>query len=883
MGQQFKSVYLNDQMATSDQKSTTLAFGDKDLDLYSQVKDLSSVEIRELLGSNTYSGLEKKAQMEGRSLNSYCLYLLRKALKNNHQSTDLDQQLINPIHTTFRGGIGDPLHNWYPYLEGYSPDFVTAIIDRYLSTAKSIYDPFSGSGTTPIAVALRGISASYSEVNPVMQIVSEAKISARQLSATHHLEVISNLNKISENLEQLVEGLPVDTLLDTTYKACFGNSKFFDEATYNDVLKLRTYADILGATSPTTAKFFTVAILRALVPASLLQRSGDLRYKTAKEIANKKVSLIPEIKKNITMMAQDLEKVNSIDVKPILLTENAKNIGKLPKLNIDGVVTSPPYLNGTNYFRNTKVELWFIRGISEAKDLTAYRARAVTAGINDVTNRYKIEKLSDNLQNLVSELETKSYDQRIAKMVHYYFIDMIKIFKGLTKHLTKGAVVAIDIGDSIYSNVHVPTDAILKELLTGIGYELVEDVTLRKRTSRNGGQALKQVLLVFKYVGRSQTKSIKKRNLPVWESFKNEQPHHTLPYSKRNWGNSLHSLCSYQGKMKPSLAYFLIKSFTKPGDRMLDPFVGVGTIPFEGALNGVQTFGFDISPAALVISQAKLGNVDAISCEHILNELEGWIKGKRFTNTEFESAARFGYNRKLAEYYNKDTLGEILSARNYFKQVGSLDDNHALVMSCLLHILHGNRPYALSRRSHGITPFAPSGDFEYRELMPRLRVKVRKSINVDPGTSYVPGKTYFQDITASWPAEVDDLDSIITSPPFFDSTRFYQANWLRLWFAGWNDEDFKLKPKIFIDEKQKKSFDVYETIFRQSRERLKEGGHLVLHLGKSKKSDMAAELAVRAKPWFNVIDVFSENVDHTESHGIRDKGTVTEHQFLILG
>src|SRR5690606_12113537 len=113
-----------------------------------------------------------------------------------------------------------------------------------------------------------------------------------------------------------------------------------------------------------------------------------------------------------------------------------------------------------------------------------------------------------------------------------------------------------------------------------------------------------------------------------------------------------------------------------------------------------------------------------------------------------------------------------------------------------------------------------TGEFEYRALMPRLRAKVEKSLNIDLGNSYIPGKVYFQDITASWPAEVDDLDSIITSPPFFDSTRFYQANWLRLWFAGWNDDDFKLKPKIFIDEKQKKSFDVYETIFRQSRERL---------------------------------------------------------------
>ena len=45
---------------------------------------------------------------------------------------------------------------------------------------------------------------------------------------------------------------------------------------------------------------------------------------------------------------------------------------------------------------------------------------------------------------------------------------------------------------------------------------------------------------------------------------------------------------------------------------------------------------------------------------------------------------------------------------------------------------------------------------------------------------------------------------------------------------------------------------------------------------------MASELTKVAKFWFNVCDLFEENVTHTESHGVRDKGRVTGHQFLIL-
>jgi hypothetical protein len=203
-------------------------------------------------------------------------------------------------------------------------------------------------------------------------------------------------------------------------------------------------------------------------------------------------------------------------------------------------------------------------------------------------------------------------------------------------------------------------------------------------------------------------------------------------------------------------------------------------------------------------------------------------------------------------------------------------------MASLMHILHGNRPYALSRRSHPITPFAPTGEFEYRPLLPRLTAKVMKSLEVGRPEGFAEGEMVFQDATSWWPQHIDELDAIITSPPFFDSTRFHLANWMRLWFAGWSENDFRERPLAFVDERQKADFSIYEPIFRQARDRLKPGGVLVLHLGKSRKCDMAAALERIARPWFRVADCFAESVGHCESHGIRDKGTVGEHQYLVL-
>lgn len=76
--------------------------------------------------------------------------------------------------------------------------------------------------------------------------------------------------------------------------------------------------------------------------------------------------------------------------------------------------------------------------------------------------------------------------------------------------------------------------------------------------------------------------------------------------------------------------------------------------------------------------------------------------------------------------------------------------------------------------------------------------------------------------------------------------------------------------------------DIYKNVFRQARERLKQGGVFVMHLGKSDKCDMAAELSTVSKPWFKVSDIFDESVQHCESHGFRDKGSTKSHQYLVL-
>ncbi len=194
--QKFKAIYFPDfKERDTKSKSFTLAFSPNDSDLLSAVRHLSSHEIREKLGVSTFGDLEDKAQSEGLPMNRYCLWSLKKEIGEQKD------EKLNPIHTTFQSSKQSPLQSWFPYLEGYAPEFVRHVIDKYVPEgAKVIYDPFSGTGTTPLVATASGYTAYYSEVNPLLQFLTQVKAKARNIKSRGKL--IASLERLATNCER---------------------------------------------------------------------------------------------------------------------------------------------------------------------------------------------------------------------------------------------------------------------------------------------------------------------------------------------------------------------------------------------------------------------------------------------------------------------------------------------------------------------------------------------------------------------------------------------------------------------------------------------------------------------------------------------------------
>lgn len=360
-------------------------------------------------------------------------------------------------------------------------------------------------------------------------------------------------------------------------------------------------------------------------------------------------------------------------------------------------------------------------------------------------------------------------------------------------------------------------------------------------------------------------------------------PYRQPPYASRNWGGLLHSLCSYQGKLKPAIAHFLVRWFTTPGDTVLDPMAGVGTIPLEARLQRRVGLAGDLSELAAVVSRAKLEAFSADEVAAVMTDLGQAVANPDASDATLiaEEHGAFGLNGPIEDYFEGQTLREILLARRFFRsRLMDPSPCEAIVLTSLLHILHGNRPYALSRRSHPVTPFKPSGPAEYRPLiagLARRLERVVEPLSALPST----GHAYRADYEAL-PLAPGSIDAVITSPPFAQSLRFFSTNWMRLWFCGWGPNEFRRRPDEFLERKQRTNFEEpYRGFLEAMHQLLRPGGLLIMHLGETRRLNMAEQIAPLLEGRFELIHIGRECVAHTESHGLTDKGATLAHGFVF--
>jgi len=83
-----------------------------------------------------------------------------------------------------------------------------------------------------------------------------------------------------------------------------------------------------------------------------------------------------------------------------------------------------------------------------------------------------------------------------------------------------------------------------------------------------------------------------------------------------------HTFYRYPGRFSPEFARAAIKLFSKPGDVILDPFMGSGTTLVEALIAGRHSIGSDISSLANFVTRVKTSILE----QSVLDEIQEWYK-----------------------------------------------------------------------------------------------------------------------------------------------------------------------------------------------------------------------------------------------------------------
>jgi len=345
---------------------------------------------------------------------------------------------------------------------------------------------------------------------------------------------------------------------------------------------------------------------------------------------------------------------------------------------------------------------------------------------------------------------------------------------------------------------------------------------------------------------------------------------------------SLHQLSPYIGKIKSSIAGELVERFSKPGDLVVDPFAGAGTIPFEAAVRGRRTLATDISPYARILSKAKLSPPPSLDAALSLAE-RALQEATQLPKPDLRLVPVW-----VRRFYHPDTLREVLNFASICRWPGN-----EFLMACLLGILHHQRPGFLSYPSSHLVPYLrdrkyPRHQFPemyvYRELRPRLLAKVRRSYKrfVCPRKSAVVG---FEQAAVQNVAMPDRFGALITSPPYMNALDYGRDNRLRLWFIdpcllGDVDSDVTARRQAFVD--------AITSLGSKVERGLKPRGYCVFVVGEEFKRSFDAhpsETVVRIlreqAPSLRLKTVMADEIPDVRRTRRECKGVKTEH-FLVF-
>ena len=426
--------------------------------------------------------------------------------KAGRETGPTQQSLLDPVEVALgREGV----FGWFSYVQDFDGEFAVRWLERLREHGSTVWEPFSGSGTTLVAGKLLGVRVHGFDVNPFMAWVASTKL---------------NWNLDPDDLRSLADWVQERYQLLTPPEASGPVTAAWEDypailaaspaVAYPPDKKLEKWIspEVLARTShllsaieavddASSRDFFRLAAASLLVGISNVKFQPNICYKSRPFTD---VPLSMWFLERVAAMTHDLEEVRGRGKgQASVAVGDSRTVG--PE-RADAILTSPPYPNDMEYIHQTRLELSILGFISEQADLTRLKKQMISSSVKLVYRENEWQKelglqlpgVREVFTTIAETLKGRNWGWNAADMVAQYFGGMRTVMGNWAVRLAPGGVAAVVVGDSAFNGVKVETDHLTAEAAEAEGLRVVEVVPFRKRWNTKHTTELRESVVLLR-------------------------------------------------------------------------------------------------------------------------------------------------------------------------------------------------------------------------------------------------------------------------------------------------------------------------------------------------------------------------------------------------
>ncbi len=274
-------------------------------------------------------------------------------------------------------------------------------------------------------------------------------------------------------------------------------------------------------------------------------------------------------------------------------------------------------------------------------------------------------------------------------------------------------------------------------------------------------------------------------DIPVDLPIENQRRFLFISYDQTILSHGLHK---YPAKFFPELPRWLIKRYSKNGDKIIDPFSGSGTTNVEALLNHRHSVGIDVDPFSRFLSKVKTTPLNKSELESSRDKLLQSILDFKPSLVNMDAIPNFPYRDN---WFNKEIILELSYIKEIIEALKVEDDIKDFFKICFSSIIR-----SVSNADDNCTRTVIRKKLNKRVYPADALTKFAEAILTNVPKMIEFSKRCPTDITIDFPIHQDArsinfpdgyFNLALTSPPYANAVDYPRTHQLEIYWLGFEN------------------------------------------------------------------------------------------------